>query len=98
MAGGVNLPQYLLRWNDHLNNYNDVFLALREEEKFFDCSIACEDGVVGAHRVVLAGCSQYLRDLFVRLHTPHPIVFIANTSRSLILLLMEVSWHVCVCI
>ncbi|KAK4313636.1 hypothetical protein Pmani_015040 [Petrolisthes manimaculis] len=81
--------QYLLRWNDHLSNYSDVFLSLREEEKFFDCSIACDDGVVGAHRMVLAGCSQYLRDLFVRLDTPHPIIFLVNTPRSLVLLLIE---------
>lgn len=81
--------QYLLRWNDHLTNYGDILFSLREQEEFVDCSIACEDGLVGAHRVVLAGCSSYLRDLFARIHNPHPVIFLLNTPRSLVLMLME---------
>ncbi|XP_045593970.2 protein jim lovell [Procambarus clarkii] len=81
--------QYLLRWNDHLSNYGDVFLTLREQEEFVDCSIACDDGIVGAHRVVLAGCSSYLRDLFTRIANPHPVIFLMNTPRSLVIMLLE---------
>ena len=66
-----------------------LFISTLQEE-FVDCSIACEDGIVGAHRVVLAGCSSYLRDLFARVANPHPVIFLLNTSRSLVLMLMEV--------
>ncbi|XP_064105424.1 protein jim lovell-like [Macrobrachium nipponense] len=84
-----NTSYYLLRWSDHISNYAEMFLTLREQEEFVDCSIACEDGIVGAHRLVLAGCSSYIRDLFKRSSNPHPIIFLLDVSRSTVLLLME---------
>ncbi|XP_068223270.1 protein abrupt-like isoform X2 [Palaemon carinicauda] len=80
---------YLLRWSDHVSNYAEMFLTLREQEEFVDCSIACEDGIVGAHRLVLAGCSSYMRDLLKHSNNPHPIIFLLDISRSTVLLLME---------
>lgn len=84
-----NTSYYLLRWSDHIANYAEMFLTLREQEEFVDCSIACEDGIVGAHRLVLAGCSTYIRDLLKRSSNPHPIIFLLDVSRSTVLLLME---------
>lgn len=79
----------MLRWSDHITNYAEIFLTLREEEEFIDCSIACNDGIVGAHKLVLAGCSPYLRDLLKRSNNPHPIIFLVDVARSTVLLLME---------
>ncbi|KAK7071991.1 hypothetical protein SK128_024332 [Halocaridina rubra] len=87
MAG--NIPYYLLRWSDHIHNYSEVFQTLKEEDEFMDCSIACDDGVVNAHKIVLAGCSPYLRTLLRRANNPHPIIYLVNVCKSTILLLLE---------
>ena len=65
----------------------DKFLVLQSE--YVDCSLACEDGIIGAHRIILAGCSTYFQQLFARTSNTHPIIFLTNTRRSLVLLLME---------
>jgi len=88
-TGGSGLSNYELRWNDHIPYFTTVFQSLREMNELTDVTFACEDGVVGAHKLVLSSCSPYLRALFARLAVPHPVIFLRNTPRALVHHLME---------
>jgi len=88
-TGGCGLSNYELRWNDHIPYFTSALQSLREQNELTDITFACEDGVVGAHKLVLSSCSPYLRALFARLAVPHPVIFLRNTPRILVHHLME---------
>lgn len=48
-----------LRWSNHLQNLGTVFGALRDSEGLADVTLACQDGSVKVHKVMLATCSNY---------------------------------------
>ncbi|CAL4222573.1 unnamed protein product [Meganyctiphanes norvegica] len=80
---------YQLRWNDHIPYFTNILQGLREQNELTDVTFACEDGIVVAHKLVLSSCSAYLRVLFSRLGTPHPVIFLKNTPSSVVRQLME---------
>jgi len=85
----TDLNSYQLRWNDHIPYLTNILQGLREQNELTDVTFACEDGIVVAHKLVLSSCSTYLRGLFGRLGTPHPVIFLRNTPSSMVRHLME---------
>ncbi len=63
---------YKLRWDDFADNVTSSFAALRDNEEFFDVTLATDDDVLGAHKLVLAACSPMLRSLLHRQQTLSP--------------------------
>ena len=53
--------KFCLRWNDFATNVSGTFRELREEEDFFDITLACEDDQIKAHKVILSACSPFFR-------------------------------------
>ena len=86
---GNGLSSYELRWNGHIPYFTSVFQSLHDLNELTDVTFACEDGIVGAHKLVLSSCSVYLRILFARLGTPHPVIFLKNTPVSLVRHVLE---------
>lgn len=85
----TSMNSYQLRWNDHIPYFTNILQGLREQNELTDVTFACEDGIVVAHKLVLSSCSAYLRVLFTRLCTPHPVIFLKNTPSSVVRQLME---------
>ena len=53
-----------LRWNDFQENVTTAFGSLKEDNKFTDVTLACEDGQqIEAHKVILAACSPFFENL-----------------------------------
>ena len=47
-----------LKWNDFQENLNSAFGGFRNDEKFSDVTLACEDGAqIETHKVILAASS-----------------------------------------
>ena len=44
--------KFCLRWNDFENKFSSAFQELRENEDFFDVTLACGDQQIEAHKVV----------------------------------------------
>jgi len=59
---------FCLRWNDFESNISTSFRELREDSKFFDVTLCCDNGtdVVQAHKVILAACSPLFRKILAR--------------------------------
>merc|ERR1712204_58611 len=65
-----------LKWNDFQENAISAFGTLREDRKFADVTLACEDGhQVEAHKVILASSSPFFLNLLSRNRHPHPLIY-----------------------
>ena len=56
-----------LQWNDFRENVSSAFGDLRQDQKFADVTLACEDGQqVEAHKVILVASSPFLLNILKR--------------------------------
>ena len=64
-----------LNWNDFRENISHAFRDLRNDDDLLDVTLACEDGQIEAHKVVLASSSPLFMDIFKRNKHVHPLVY-----------------------
>eukprot|EP00088_Acartia_fossae_P003431 TRINITY_DN11441_c0_g1_i2.p1 TRINITY_DN11441_c0_g1~~TRINITY_DN11441_c0_g1_i2.p1 ORF type:complete len:400 (+),score=105.06 TRINITY_DN11441_c0_g1_i2:149-1348(+) len=70
--------KFCLKWNDFESNISHSFRQIREEEDFFDLSLACDDDEnhVSAHKVVLSACSPFFKSVLRRHKHAHPLLYL----------------------
>ena len=79
-----------LKWNDFQENVNIAFGSLREDTEFADVTLACEDGQqVEAHKVILAACSPFFKDLLKRNQHPHPLIYMRGVKSENLLAIVD---------
>ena len=54
---------YHLQWNDFDSTLCTAFSSLKEDCDFIDVTLACEQQVFSAHKVVLSACSPYFKKI-----------------------------------
>lgn len=64
----ASAENFCLRWNDFESNVSVAFRDLRNEEDFFDVTLACDDTsgqgrTLRAHKVILSACSNFMKQL-----------------------------------
>jgi len=72
--------KFCLRWNDFESNVSTAFRDLREEKDFFDVTLACDDSQVDAHKVILAACSPFFRNVLRRNPHQHPLLYLKGVK------------------
>ena len=69
--------KFCLKWNDFETNIRDSFRELREEEGYFDVTLACDDGpILEAHRIILSAGSQLFREIFRKSKHQSPFIYL----------------------
>ena len=53
------MKSYHLKWSSHLANMGLVFSTLYQSEGLSDVTLACDDGKVRAHKLLLSTCSDF---------------------------------------
>ena len=68
--------KFCLKWNDFQENIKTSFGDLREDKDFADVTLACEDGEVDGHKVILSSCSPFFKRMLkkIRKHQ-HPLLY-----------------------
>ena len=61
-----------------------MFQSLRQNGEFFDVTLACEDSQVHAHKVILSATSKVLQEILKKNTSPHPVIFLKGTKKSLL--------------
>jgi len=69
-----------LKWQDFSVNLPSVFSELRTVGEFSDVTLACEDGRVEAHRLVLSSASPVFRMILQQTNHPHPLVYMRGVE------------------
>ncbi|KAK7071946.1 hypothetical protein SK128_025552 [Halocaridina rubra] len=85
----MGADQFLLTWNNHRSNFAEVFTQLRVQDQLVDVTLLCDGGSYPAHRLVLAACSPYFHQLFTRLPTTHPIIYLRDVKQAELEALLE---------
>nr|ACO10995.1 Broad-complex core protein isoform 6 [Caligus rogercresseyi] len=71
-----------LRWNDFEPNIKLGFSELRQDEDFYDVTLACESKQVKAHKVILSACSPFFRSLIKSVSHAHPLLYLRGIKFS----------------
>ena len=76
---------YILELNDFQSNVIKNLQDIRNDESFFDVTIACDDkNVVKGHKVVLSASSNYLRSILRRSSVNQHTVIVSQDCTYLI--------------
>eukprot|EP00096_Caligus_rogercresseyi_P009838 TRINITY_DN3427_c0_g1_i1.p1 TRINITY_DN3427_c0_g1~~TRINITY_DN3427_c0_g1_i1.p1 ORF type:complete len:498 (+),score=161.17 TRINITY_DN3427_c0_g1_i1:135-1628(+) len=70
--------EYLLQWKSHNYEIVQEFHSLFKDDRFTDCTIACEDESFRAHRLILSGSSSYFRGLFEKTSCSSPVIVLKD--------------------
>jgi len=72
--------KFCLRWNDFESNITGSFKELRLDEDFFDVTLACADGQIQAHKLILSACSPFFRTILRRNRHEHPLLYLKGVK------------------
>lgn len=78
-----------LVWDNHLENVSSLFQVLYEDNKFVDVTIACGDGLLRAHKLILSACSPYFERIFHENPCKHPVVIIRGIQYQEMQMILE---------
>ena len=69
--------QLCLQGNDFRENVNTAFKKLRNDKKFTDVTVVCEDGQqMEAHKVILASSSPFFEKILQKTKHSHPLIYL----------------------
>jgi len=72
--------KYCLRWNDFESNISSAFRDIRQEEEFFDVTVACNEEQLQAHKVILSACSPFFKEVLRRNQHQYPVLYLRGVS------------------
>ncbi|GLH02446.1 Longitudinals lacking protein, isoform G [Gryllus bimaculatus] len=78
MVSGNN--SFHLEWSNHLGNMQAVLETLYINQSLVDVTIACRDGVLKAHKVILSACSPYFEAVFRETPCKHPVLILKGVN------------------
>jgi hypothetical protein len=74
--------KFCLKWNDFEANIRDSFRGLREEQNYFDVTLACDDGFhIEAHKIILSAGSPFFSEIFRKSKNPNPYIYLIGIKR-----------------
>ena len=75
----------VLMWSDFQKNVTESYQNVRQSQDLSDVSLACDDeeGLVEAHRVILAAGSSFFQQVLSKrtMGHPHPLLYLAGVKR-----------------
>merc|ERR1712129_79573 len=78
-----NKGKFCLRLSEFESNVRESFRALREENKYFDVTLASDDGhTIEAHKVILAAGSKVLDAILNTIKHPYPYIYLKGFKRE----------------
>jgi hypothetical protein len=69
-----NSEKFCFNWTDFEVNIRNSFRGIREEQDYFDVTLACDDGYqIEAHKIILSAGSPFFSEIFKK--SKHPNLF-----------------------
>ena len=87
------MEKYCLKWNDFQKNLNSVFGELREDQDYADVTLACEDGFIEVHKIVLFASSPVLKKLLKKIRTPNPTIYMQGMRAKDIISIVDFMYY-----
>ena len=85
--------KFCLKWNDFESSISGAFKELRDDNDFFDLTLACEDNQVKAHKVILSACSPFFRTILRKNPHQHPLLYLKGLKYNDILSVLNFMYN-----
>ena len=86
--------KFCLKWNQFQKNVSHSFRELRDNNDFFDVTLACEDDQqIEAHKVILSACSPFFRNILKKNPHSHPLLYMKGVKMSDLVSILDFIYH-----
>jgi len=86
--------KFCLRWNDFETNISSAFKELKNDQDFFDITLACAgEKQVQAHKVILSACSPFFKTILKKNPHQHPLVYLKGVQYEEVLSVINFMYH-----
>ena len=85
--------KFCLRWNDFERNISSAFYDFKEEKDFADVTLACADGQVESHKVILAASSPFFKRILKKNPHSHPLIYLKGIKSTDVEAVLNYMYH-----
>ena len=85
--------KFCLRWNDFEANISSSFRELKDDEDFFDVTLACDSNQIRAHKVILSACSPFFKSVLKKNPHQHPLLYLKGVKYEDITSILNFIYH-----
>ena len=71
-----------MTWKDYNSNFSKEFDECRKHQDFFDVTLACEENVITAHKIVLSAASDFFKNILRKHKHEHPLIYLTEVKFS----------------
>jgi len=89
----MSSEKFCLKWNDFESNISGSFKELRDDQEFFDVTLACHDEQIKAHKVIISACSPFFRNVLRTNPHHHPLLYMRGVSFSDLRSVLDFMYH-----
>ena len=89
----MSSEKFCLKWNDFERNISLSFREIREENDFFDVTLACDDEQIRAHKLILSACSPFFKDVLRKNPHHHPLLYLRGIKFRDIQSILQFMYH-----
>ena len=77
------MDKFCLNWNAFEANIRDSFSKLRKDQRFYDVTLATEDGKhIQAHKIILSAGSHFFNDIFMKSNPKDMLIYLKGISSA----------------
>ena len=84
---------FCLKWNEFENNVSSTLKDFKDEEDFFDVTLACEDEQVQAHKLIISACSPFFRQVLRKHKHSVPLLYLKGVRFKDMVALLTFMYH-----
>ena len=88
-----NGERFRLRWDKFESNLGQSFQNLRQENDFFDVTLACDDEQLEAHKLVLSASSPFFKNILRKNPHQHPLIYLKGVKHSHLLYILDYVYY-----
>ena len=89
----MSSEKFCLKWNDFERNISLSFREIREENDFFDVTLACDNEQIRAHKLILSACSPFFKDVLRKNPHQHPLLYLRGIKFRDIQSILQFMYH-----
>ena len=77
------MDKFCLNWNAFESNIRDSFSKLRNDQRFYDVTLATEDGKhIQAHKIILSAGSNFFNNMFMKSNPKDMLIYLKGISSA----------------
>ena len=82
-----------MKCHDYAAKLKGIFHSLKKNNEFTDVTLACKDGQINAHQVVLSSNSKVLQSILKSHHHPNTYIYLMGVNKRVLEFLLDFIYH-----